>query len=72
MMTKKPLWQEILNFSSHKYRTGIILIFIGLLGLVLPVIPGIVLIGLGLIFLKPDWYDRLKNKFNERRDNKVH
>lgn len=62
MDDKKPLWQEILAFSKHKFKTGILLIILGLLGLMLPVIPGVLLIGLGIFFLKPEWYEKIKSR----------
>jgi uncharacterized protein YqgC (DUF456 family) len=66
MNQNKPLWQEILAFSKHKYKIGVILIIIGIPGLILPVIPGIFLIGLGIFFLKPEWYAKLKDMFTRK------
>ena len=64
MENKKPLWEEIKNFSRHKYKWAVLLIVLGVLGLALPVIPGILLLAIGLYILKPEWYDKLKKKFN--------
>ncbi len=64
MENKKPLWQDIKNFSHKKIKLGFGLIFLGLLGLVLPVIPGILLLAIGLFLLKPEWYDKFRKKFN--------
>jgi hypothetical protein len=32
------------------------------MGLLLPIIPGILLVAAGIIILKPEWYERLKKK----------
>ena len=64
MENKRPLWQDIKNFSDKKLKLGFGLIFLGLLGLVLPVIPGILLLAIGLFILKPEWYDKFRKKFN--------
>jgi len=50
---RKKLRQEIREFRRVKIFFAIPLIIIGLLGLVLPVIPGILLIVYGIIFLFP-------------------
>ncbi len=52
MMCKK-LRQEIREFRRAKIFFAIPLIIIGLFGLVLPVIPGILLIVYGIMFLIP-------------------
>jgi uncharacterized protein YqgC (DUF456 family) len=60
----QPLWADILRFSKHKYKFASALIIIGVIGLVIPVIPGILLI-LGAVFLiKPEWYHKVKNFFS--------
>ena len=60
----QPLWEDILRFSRHKYKFASALIILGVLGLVIPVIPGILLI-LGAVFLlKPEWYHKFKKFFN--------
>jgi uncharacterized protein YqgC (DUF456 family) len=59
---RKPLWNEILKFSNEKYRIATILIVIGLVGLVFPIIPGLLLIGLGILLIKPEWFERVKSK----------
>jgi len=63
MENKKPLWQEIKDFSRHKYKWAVLFIILGLLGLILPVIPGILLLAVALFILKPEWYQKLKKKF---------
>ena len=64
MENKNPLWKEIKDFSRHKYKWAIFFIILGLMGLVLPVIPGVLLLAVALFILKPEWYNKLKKKFN--------
>jgi hypothetical protein len=65
MSQSNPLWEDILIFSKKKKRMAVGLILLGCLGLVLPVIPGIALIALGILYLKPEWYDKLKQIFGK-------
>ena len=62
MQEKKPLWEEILNFSKHKYKIGGVLIFLGVIGLALPILPGILLLAVGIMLVKPEWFEKLKSK----------
>jgi len=56
----RPLWEDIQRFSKHKYKFASALIIIGLIGLVIPIIPGALLI-MGAVFLiKPEWYQKFK------------
>ena len=58
-----PLWEDILKFSKNKKKMAVGFILLGILGLVLPIIPGFALLALGVFFLKPEWYDKLKKRF---------
>jgi uncharacterized protein YqgC (DUF456 family) len=60
----QPLWEDILRFSRHKYKFASALIILGVLGLVIPVIPGILLILCAVFLVKPEWYHKVKNFFN--------
>ncbi len=62
MGQKKPLWYDIIKFSGQKIGLIIGLIFLGLLGLVLPVIPGLLLLGIAVFLIKPEWYDKFKKR----------
>ena len=62
MENKKPLWEDIIAFTRSKNKVGVGLIILGLMGLLLPIIPGILLVVAGIIILKPEWYERLKKK----------
>lgn len=62
MKEKTPLRDKIKHFSKHKLKWAVLFIFLGLLGLVLPVIPGILLLAIGLFLLKPEWFDKFRRK----------
>jgi uncharacterized protein YqgC (DUF456 family) len=65
----QPLWQDIIRFSRDKYKFASVLIILGIIGLVIPVIPGVILI-LGAVFLiRPQLYDKFKNFFNIKWKN---
>lgn len=53
MTDQGKLSDQIREFSKKKVYWGILLILLGLAGLILPVLPGIALIILGIYFLKP-------------------
>ena len=56
MSDKNPLWHDIIKFSHKKPKLAIGFIALGLLGLIVPVIPGILLLGVGVFLIKPEWY----------------
>ena len=60
---KKPLWEEIVDFTKSKNKLAITLIAIGLLGLVLPILPGLLMIAVGVYLLKPEWAEKVKELF---------
>lgn len=53
MRNKKSLYEEIVDFQRFKKYVGIPLIALGLVGLLLPLLPGIVLIFLGFMLVLP-------------------
>jgi len=60
---KKPLWEEIVDFTKSKNKLAVVLIGIGVLGLILPIIPGLLLIAVGVYLLKPEWAEAVKEMF---------
>ena len=46
----RPLWNDILKFSRKKFSLAFILVLIGLLGIVIPVIPGFLFIFFAVAF----------------------
>ena len=69
MQEKIPLRQKIKHFSKHKFKWALLFIILGLLGLVLPVIPGILLLAIGLFLLKPEWFDKFRRKAVKKEEN---
>ncbi len=63
------LWEDILRFSKNKYLTALILVLIGLLGIVVPVIPGILLFLLALALLRKGMMPRLRRYFKTGKKN---
>ena len=60
---KKPLWEEIVDFTKSKNKLAVALIALGLIGLVLPILPGVLLILVGIYLLKPEWIEKIKEQF---------
>ncbi len=67
---KKPLWNEILNFSKNKYITALILVLIGLLGIIIPIIPGILLFVIAVALLRKGTMQKLRRRFRSSRKEK--
>jgi len=55
MKRKYSLYEEMKDYYRKKKVYAIGLISVGIVGLVLPVIPGILLIGMGLALLSPKY-----------------
>lgn len=62
---KKPLWEEIVEFTKSKNKLAIALIVLGSVGLILPIIPGLLLVAVGIYLLKPEWADKIKELFKK-------
>lgn len=60
MKRKKSLYEEMKKFQEEKKGYFIILLALGVLGLVLPVIPGLWLIGLAVALVFPRCYEMLQ------------
>ncbi len=58
----RRLTEEIRRFRQNKTFLGLILIAVGLLGILLPILPGLLVIGMGLWLLFPRQADRLLDK----------
>ncbi len=57
----KPLWEDILEFHKNRQLLGIILVILGSAGLLLPILPGLLVIILGLALLAPDKFGSVFN-----------
>ena len=58
------LWQDIIEFSRNKNKLAVGFIILGLLGIFLPIIPGTILLAIGIFILKPEWYESAKRWFD--------
>jgi hypothetical protein len=69
MSRKSRLAEEIRQFRRKKPVLAVFFIFLGLSGLILPILPGWLLLIFGVILLFPSFEDRLRDKFEKlRRD----
>jgi uncharacterized protein YqgC (DUF456 family) len=62
-MAKKPLWEEILPLTKKKYILIPLLIILSLLGIVVPIIPGIALFILAIMMMRKGTASKLRRKF---------
>ncbi|MGD9897578.1 MAG: hypothetical protein AB7T22_00490 [Calditrichaceae bacterium] len=62
---KKPLWEEIKHFTKKKSLLATLLIVIGLIGFVIPVIPGLLLILFAVALLKPGLMKQIREKLKK-------
>lgn len=53
MTRRKSLYEEIVDFQCFKKYVGIPLIALGVAGLLLPLLPGLILIFLGFMLVVP-------------------
>ena len=65
----KPLWEDILKYHKNRLTLGIILVVLGAFGLLIPILPGLLVILLGLALIAPDKFgsvlDWMRNKPEE-------
>ena len=59
------LAEEIRQFRKKKWQWGVGLILVGLLGLIIPFIPGLLFLGLGIWLLFPRDTDKFIRKFKK-------
>ena len=65
MEKKKSLYDEMKKFHSEKKIYIIVLIILGVLGLILPIIPGLLLIGVGIALISPKYGEALLEKIKK-------
>ena len=63
-----PLWEDILEFHKNRQLLGIILVILGSAGLLLPILPGLLVIILGLALLAPDKFGSILNWIRTKSD----
>jgi hypothetical protein len=61
---KSPLWGDILKFSRKKYGLAFLLVLIGLLGIVVPIIPGLLFFLFAVALFKPGLMAKVRAKLN--------
>jgi hypothetical protein len=70
--TNNPLWEDIKKFSGNKYSLATILVLIGLLGIFIPVIPGLLFFLFAIALFKPGLMakirTRIKSVFAKKSD----
>ena len=59
-----PLWEDIRNFSRRKYGIAVLLVLVGMLGVFIPVIPGLLLILFAVALFKPGLMAKIRAKIN--------
>lgn len=58
-----PLWEQILDFKKNKIIWAIVLLIIAALGIVIPIIPGILIVILIIALFKKGWMEKLRSRF---------
>jgi len=70
---KRPLWEDILKFHKSRITIGLVLVILGSFGLLIPILPGLIVILLGLALIAPGRFgsilDWMKNKPEEDHEN---
>ena len=61
--SKKPLIEQLESFRKWRNWIAIPLIAIGVISLLLPILPGILIIFLGIMLINPELADRIREKF---------
>lgn len=68
MKNKKSLYDEMKKFQDEKKYYIIVLLVLGILGLIFPVIPGLLLIGMAIALISPKhgeiFLKKIKGWFN--------
>lgn len=65
MKKKNSLYDEMKKFQSEKKKYIIALFILGILGLIFPIIPGLLLIGLGVALISPKYGEALIEKIKK-------
>ena len=59
---RQPLWLDIKKFSGNKYGLALILLLLALLGIFIPVFPGILFFLLAVALFKPGLMSKIRSK----------
>ena len=60
---KKPLWEEIKSFSKAKYIIALALLLLAILGIIVPIIPGIIFLILAIALFRKGWMSKIRERF---------
>jgi len=60
--SKKPLIKQLESFRKWRNWIAMPLIALGVLSLLLPILPGVLIIFLGIMLFNPELADRIKDK----------
>ena len=69
-MADKPLWEDILPLTKKKYILIPLFIILSLLGLIVPIIPGIALFILAIMMIRKGTASKLRKKIRLWKINK--
>ncbi len=64
---RQPLWKDILKFNKNKATLAVILVLVGITGIIVPVIPGLLLILLAIALFKKGWMEKIRTRFGLRK-----
>ncbi len=62
-MGQKPLYKKILDFEQWREFWILPLILIGLIGILLPIIPGLLILYFALMMIDPEKADKVRDFF---------
>jgi len=67
---KKPLVDRIMKFRKWRNWVAIPLIILGIIGLALPILPGIAILFLGILLINPGLAYKIKDKIMRLYNNR--
>ena len=62
MDKRRPLWEDIKRFSKNRYLLVLLFIVLAVIGLVVPIIPGLALLILAIALLKKGWMAKIRRR----------
>jgi flagellar biosynthesis component FlhA len=69
MNNQTPLWVSIRRFSRNRPFLAILFLILGIIGVVIPVIPGLLFIFLAIAMFKRGWLSKFRRYFRSWRTN---
>ncbi len=61
----RPLWENIRRFSRQKYGWAVVLVLLALLGIVIPVMPGLLFLLLAVALFRPGLMRKIRIWMNK-------